>query len=70
MSLAVVVDSVTLTDAERRCMIIRPGREAAECLAAVDAARGTDSVPGTVLLAAVSAISAGLMLKDAHQSLR
>lgn len=70
MATAVVVDSLTLTDGERRCLLLKDPRDSATCLATVDAARESGSVPGAVLLALASGVAAALSLHDAHSSLR
>ena len=69
MALAVVVDALVLTEGERECLAMRDRGEAIRCLAVVDHARETGSVPGAVLLAILSGAASVLALEDAHRHL-
>lgn len=69
MALAIVVDALVLTDGERRCLAMKEPAASATCLATVDRARETGSVPGAVLLALLSGAASILSLHDAHRSL-
>lgn len=69
MAVAIVADSLVLTDGERRCLALRDATASATCLATVDRARETGSVPGAVLLALLSGAASVLSLHDAGRSL-